>query len=163
MISYLKHFLQSELKARSKNSNGMEFKKRIWLLYLLDTGLEIALTMFVVYMFNTNLQRMRHIGEELLYVLGALYKQVAVGLIYPFGLTRITAKNGTNVLSKFFFTYLECVIAEINKNQKISAWYVKYVLFILEKTKQKGLIDPLGSSGVKYLSNPMSMTFLLFL
>ena len=39
-------------------------------------------------MFNTNLQRMRQIGVELqqLCVLEALYKQVAVGSIDPFGL-----------------------------------------------------------------------------
>ena len=44
-------------------------------------------------MFNTNLQRMRQIGVELLNVLEALYKQVDVGLIDPFGLWRISTKN----------------------------------------------------------------------
>ena len=47
-------------------------------------------------MFNTNLQRMRQIGEEQLYVLEAFYKQVSVVSNDPFGLWRTTAKNRTN-------------------------------------------------------------------
>ena len=83
----------------------MEFRERLWLLYLLVTGLDIALSMFVVYdcsrMFNTNLQSMRHIGEELQQVLEAFYKQVAVESINPFGLLSITAKKCTNFFSNF--------------------------------------------------------------
>ena len=67
-------------------------------------------------MFNNNLQILRHIGVELLYVLDALYKQVAMGSIDPFGLWRITAKNCTNFLLNFFVTYLGCVITKINKS-----------------------------------------------
>ena len=78
----------------------MEFRKRLWLLNLLVTGLEIAL-LCLLRMFNTNLQRMRQIGVELLYVLVALYKQMDVGSIDPFGLGRITAKTCTNFLSNF--------------------------------------------------------------
>ena len=44
-----------------------------------------------------------------------------------------------------------CEITKINKGQKISAFYVKYVLFILEKTKQKGSIDPFGPFRVNSL------------
>ena len=44
---------------------------------------------------------------------------------------------------------MECVITQIKKSQKISTSYVIYVLFILEKIKQKGSIDPFGSSRVK--------------
>ena len=56
-------------------------------------------------------------------------------------------KNFTNFLSIFFVVvYLGCVITKINKSQNISACYVRYVLFILEKTKQKGSIDPFGPS-----------------
>ena len=47
---------------------------------------------------------MRQIGVELLYFLEALYKQVDVGSIDPFGLWRINAKNCTNYLSHFFVT-----------------------------------------------------------
>ena len=50
----------------------------------------------LLHMFNTNLQRMRQIGKELLYVLEASYKQVDKGLIDLFGLWRMTAKNGVN-------------------------------------------------------------------
>ena len=92
-------------------------------------------------MFNTNLQSMYQIRVEQLYVLEALYKQETVGSIDPFGLWRINGKSCTN----FFVTYLGCVITKINKSQKISACFVKYVLFILEKTKQKRSIDPFGS------------------
>ena len=95
---------------------------------------------------NINLQRMRQIGVELLFVLVALYEQVDVGLIDPFGLKRITAKNCTNFLSIFVVVYLRCVITKINKSQNISACYAN--LFILEKTKQKGSIDPFGPSRV---------------
>ena len=99
----------------------MEFKKRLWLLHLLATGLEIALIMFVAYIFNSNLQRIRQIGVELLHVLEALRKQMAKGLIDRFGLWRVAAKNCTNFLSNFFVTYLGCVITTINKSQKIFA------------------------------------------
>ena len=75
-------------------------------------------------MFNTNLQRMHRIGVELRYILEALYKQVAVGLIGPFGLWRINGKNCANFLSNFFVTYMGCVITKITKSQKISACYV---------------------------------------
>ena len=95
----------------------------IWILFILCLW----------HMFNTNLQRIHQIAVKLLPVLEALYKQVAVGLIEPFGLWRINGKNCTNFLSNFFVTYLECVKTEINKSQKISACYVKYVLSILEK------------------------------
>ena len=77
-------------------------------------------------------------GVELLYVSGALCKQVAVETIHSFGLWQINGKNCTNFLSNFFVTYMGCVITKINKSQKISACYVKYVLFILEeKNKAK--------------------------
>ena len=91
--------------------------------------------------FNTNLQRMRQIGVALLYVLEVSYKQVTVGSMDLFGLWRIIGKNCENFLSNFFVTYLGCVMTKINKSQKISTCYVKYVLFIIEKTKQKGSID----------------------
>ena len=54
------------------------------------------LSLCLLRMFNTNLQRMRQTGVEVLYVLVALYKQVDVGSIDPFGLGRITAKTCTN-------------------------------------------------------------------
>ena len=50
--------------------------------------------------------------------------------------------------SNFCVIQLECVITQIKKSQKISTSYVIYVLFILEKIKQKGSIDPFGSSRV---------------
>ena len=106
------------------------------------------LSLCLWHIFNTNLQSMRQIGEEPLYVLEAFHKQVAVESIGPFGLLRIIAKNYTNFWANFFVTYLRCVITKINKIQKILTCYVKYVLFILEKTKQKGSIDPFGPSRV---------------
>ena len=107
------------------------------------------LSLCLWHVFNTNLQIMRHIGVELLYVLHSVYKQVAVGSIDPFGLLRITAKNFTHILSNFLVNYLGCVITKINKCQKISACFVNYVLFILENTKQKGLIDSFGLFRIK--------------
>ena len=62
---------------------------------------------------------------------------MAVGSIDPFGLCRKTGKSCTNFLSKVFVTYLGCVITKIDKSKEISACYVKYVLFILEKNKAK--------------------------
>ena len=90
------------------------------------------------HMFNTNQQRMHQIGVELLHVLETLYKQVAVGSIDLFGFWFINGKNCTNFLLNFFVTYLGCVITKINRSQKISSFYVKYVLFILEKQSKKG-------------------------
>ena len=54
--------------------------------YSINIGLslEIALTMFL-----DHLQRMRQIRVELLYVFEALYKQVALGSVDPFGHWRI--------------------------------------------------------------------------
>ena len=129
--------MQSGLKASSKNSNGIEFRKRLWLLYSLETGLEIIL-IYMWHIFNTSPQRMQHIGVELLYVLKSLYKQVAVGSIDPLGLWRITGKNCTNFLSNFLVTYLRCVIAKINKSQKIST---RNVLFCLIQEKQAKRIN----------------------
>ena len=80
---------------------------------------------------------MRQIEAELVYVLEALYKKVTVGSIDSFWFWRITAKNCTNFLSKFFVAYLECVRTKINRSQKISTYYVKNVLFILEKKLSK--------------------------
>ena len=88
------------------------------------TSLKIALTMFVARV-NTNLQKISQNGVELLYDLEALYKLVTVGCIDP-----------SDLLS-FFVAFLRFVITNINKNQKISAFYVKYVLFILDKKKAK--------------------------
>ena len=82
-------------------------------------------------MFNTNLQRMRQIGVEFLYFLETLNKPVDVGSIDPFGLWLMTAKNCTNLLLHFVVIYLGCVITKINKSQKISTSYVKYILFFL--------------------------------
>ena len=98
--------------------------------------------------FNTNLQKMRQIGVELLNVLELLLKQVDEGSIDPFGLWRMTAKNCTKFLSNFFVTYLGCLTIKINKSQTISTCYVQYVLLFLKKTKQKGSIDPFGPSRV---------------
>ena len=81
-------------------------------------------------MFNINLQRFYQIGVELLYVLESLYKQVAVRSIDPFGLWRINGKKFHEFLSNLYVTYLWCVITKTNKSQNISAYYVKYVLFI---------------------------------
>ena len=78
----------------------MEFRKRLWLLYLLVTGLEIALTLFVAY-FQHQSARMHQIRVELLHVSEAFYKQVVVGSIDPFGLWRINGKNCKNFLSNF--------------------------------------------------------------
>ena len=64
-------------------------------------------------------------------------KQVTVGLIDSFELGRITRKNCTNFLWNFFISDLVCVITKINKNQKISACYVKHVLFIQKKKESK--------------------------
>ena len=100
------------------------------------------LSLCLWHMFNTNVQRMHEIGVELLHVLEALYKQVAVGSTKPFGLWRINGKNCKNFLLGFFVTYLWCVITKINESQRISACYVKHVLFNLEKTKPKGSFDP---------------------
>ena len=41
------------------------FRKRLWLLNLLATSLDIVLTMFVADTFNSNLQKTRQIGVEL--------------------------------------------------------------------------------------------------
>ena len=139
--------MQSGLKASSKNSNGIEFRKRLWLLYSLETGLEIIL-IYMWHIFNTSPQRMQHIGVELLYVLKSLYKQVAVGSIDPLGLWRITGKNCTNFLSNFLVTYLRCVIAKINKSQKITTRNVLFCLF-QEKTSQKDQLTPLYLLRVK--------------
>ena len=68
-------------------------------------------------MFNTNLLRMGQIVVELVYVLEALYKQVGVESIDPFGLWRIPAKYCTIFLSNFFVTYLRCVITKIIESQ----------------------------------------------
>ena len=70
------------------------------------------------------------------------------GSIDTFRLWRITWKNYANFLSNFFVAYLGYVIIKINKSQKISACYVKYILFALQKIKQKGSIDPFGPSRV---------------
>ena len=72
------------MKASSQNSDGMEFRKDLWLLYLLFIGVEIALK-YLWPVFNANLQRTCQIGIELPHVLEPLYKQVSVGSIYPFG------------------------------------------------------------------------------
>ena len=53
-------------------------------------------------MLNTNLQRMRQTGVELQYALEALYEQVAVGSIDPFGLLGVNGKNCAKFLSSFF-------------------------------------------------------------
>ena len=60
--------------------------------------------------------KIRQIGVELPYVLEALYKQVAVGSIDPFGLSRITGKNCTNFLSSFFVINLGWVITKTNQS-----------------------------------------------
>ena len=63
-------------------------------------------------------------------------------------------KNCTNFLWNVFVTYLMCAITKINKSQKISTCYVKYVLLILEKKqKRKGLIDLFGPFRVKMITN----------
>ena len=49
---------------------------------------------------------MHQIGVELLNVLEALYKQVDVGLMDPFGLWRIFTKNCANFLLNFFVNCL---------------------------------------------------------
>ena len=124
----------------------MEFRKRLWLNCIYLSLVRKLFSLCLCPVFTTSLQR---IGVELLYVLEALYIQVAVGSIDPFGLLRITRKNCTNFLSNFFVTYLGCVITKINKSQKISACHVKYVLFILEK--QNGSVNPFRSSRVNIL------------
>ena len=58
-------------------------------------------------------------------------------------------KKSTVFLSNFSVIQLECVIAKIKRSQKISTSYAMCILFIFEKTKQKGSIDPFRSSRVK--------------
>ena len=153
MISHWKHFLRSGLKSSSNNSDAMEFRRVCG--YCIYWSLVWKLLSLCLWrMFNTNLQSMRQIGEELLYVLKAFYKQVVAESIDPFGLSCITGKNCTNFLWNVFVTYLMCAITKINKSQKISTCYVKYVLLILEKKqKRKGLIDLFGPSRVKMITN----------
>ena len=54
-----------------------------------------------------------------------------------------------NFSSNLCVTRMECVITKISRSQKISTCYAMHVLFVLEKTKQKGSIDPFGSYRVK--------------
>ena len=83
--------------------------------------------------------------------LGVLCKKVAEGSIDSFGSWRNTGQKNTVFSSKFCVIQLECVITNLKKSQKISTFYVivRYLLFILEKTKQKGSIVPFASSRVK--------------
>ena len=98
--------------------------------------------------FNTNVQRMHQIGVKLLYILEALYKQVAVVSIDPFELRRINGKKLNKFLSNFFVTCLGCEITKINESQKTSACHVKQVLFKLEKKNQRGHLTPFGLLGL---------------
>ena len=59
--------MPSGLKARSKSSDAMEFRKRLWLLYLSFICLEIAPTMFVAYVQHQSGNNAS--GVELLHVL----------------------------------------------------------------------------------------------
>ena len=63
-----------------------------------------------------------------------------------------TGQKSTVFSSIFCVIQLECVIIKIKRSQKISTSYVMYILFIVEKTKQKGSIDPFGSSRIKTIS-----------
>ena len=92
----LKALFLSGLKPSSKNFDVMEFRKRLWLLYLLVTGLEIALTMSVEYVQNQSAKN-NQIGVELLYASKALYKLLAVGL--PLRALAYKRKN----LHEFFY------------------------------------------------------------
>ena len=64
------------------------------------------LSLCLWHVFNTNMQRFGQLKLEycieLLYVLEALYKQVAVGSIDSFGFWRITGKNYTNFYRIYF-------------------------------------------------------------
>ena len=89
-------------------------QKRLWLLYLLVTNVEIALTMFVARVQHQPAKNASNWSTvELLYALDALYKQVAVGSI---DLWHVTGKNRTNFLTKFFVAYVGCVLIKINKS-----------------------------------------------
>ena len=79
---------------------------------------------------------------------GSFLRTSGWGVNWPLWVFAYNCKNLHEFFSSFFVTYLRCVITKINKSQKISTCCVKYVLFILEKTKQKGSIDPYGPSRV---------------
>ena len=89
----------------------MKFRKRLWLLHLLVTGLEIALTMFEAYVQHQPAKHASNWRRTALYVLEAFYEQVAEGSIDPFGFSRTTAKTCTNFFRVF------CNLFEVCNNQ----------------------------------------------
>ena len=148
MISYWKHFLQIGLKTISKNSDAMEFRKCLWLRYLLVTDLETALTMFAAYVQHQYAKNLSNWNRTAV-CFKSFSQTSGCGVNWPLWALAYNCKNCTNFLSNFFNAYLGCVIAKVNKSQKISTCFFKYVLFIFEKTKQKESIDPFASFRVK--------------
>ena len=69
------------------------------------------------------------------------------GPLTPLGLA-YNCKKLDEYFIEFFVTYLACVITKINKSQKISTCYVKYVSFISEKKSRKGRLTSLALLGL---------------
>ena len=112
----------------------MEFRKRLWLLYLLVIGLEIVLTMLVAYVQHQSSKNASKWRRTAI-CFGSFLQTSVCGVNLPLWALAYTWKK----LHEFFITYLECVITRISKSQKISACYVKYVLCLFKKkTMQNG-------------------------
>ena len=126
----------------------MEFRKRLWLLYVLVSGLEIVLTMFVANVQHQSAKNASNWSRTAV-CFRSFIQTSSCGVNWLLWALADKWKNCTNFLLKFFITYLGCVIIKTNQRKKISTCYVKYAMFILEKTKQKGSIDSFGPSRVK--------------
>ena len=71
-----------------------------------------------------------------------------IGVIRFFGSRRKLGQNANFFIKSLRYWNGVCN-NKISKSQKISTCYEMYILFIFEKTKQKGSIEPFGSSRVK--------------
>ena len=144
----LKALLAKWSESQLQNSDVIEFRKLLWLQYLLVTGLEIALTIHVAYVHrqsakNASSWSRTAVGlENFIQTSGCGFNRPLWTLVY-------NCKKLHEFFDEYFCYLFGVCNNQINKSQKISTCYVKYVLFILEKTKQKGSIDFFGPSRVK--------------
>ena len=86
----------------------------------LVTGLESILTMFVAYVQHQSAKNSSNWSRT----------AACFGIFIQTSGREVNWKKFYEFLSNLYVTYLWCVITTTNKSQNISAYYVKYVLFI---------------------------------
>ena len=107
----LKALFAKWFESQLKNFDGMKFRKRLWLLYLLATGLETALSMFVAYVQHQSANNASYWSRTAV-CFGCFIQTSGCGVNRPLWALAYNCKKLHEFFIKFF-----CYLFEMSNNQ----------------------------------------------